>query len=230
LLVPGSVFQSRRQPGKGLLFPTVFPLTENPISQGGIWTQGGDTGLDWFNTASDGTIPEAYGTSTSIGGTIDCVSSVQGQGFSTSKFFVEIDIRIAPGYAPVEVPEVEACCFNITAHNIKGYELDCPMNGNVQPVRWNGAIGDFITTVFTTISGAVFTTTDGDRVRVEIDTTSGSPIMTYYLNGVQKWVVTDTTAGKITTALYPAMGFFCRPDASVDMKKYAITRFNCGNF
>jgi hypothetical protein len=211
-------------------FPTTFPVTENPLSQGGIWTQGGDTGLDWFNTASDSTIPIGYGTHDSGAGTIDCISSVQGQGFSTSKFYVEIDIRIAPGYAPAVVPEVEACCFNITANNIKGYEIDCPMNGNVQPVRWNGALGDFTTTVFTDVSGAVFATATGDRIRVELDSTTGSPVITIYQNGVQKWKITDTTAGKITTALYPAMGFFCRPDASVDMKKYAITRFDCGNF
>jgi hypothetical protein len=30
-------------------YSTTFPLTENPISEGGSWTNGGATGLDWAN-------------------------------------------------------------------------------------------------------------------------------------------------------------------------------------
>ena len=30
-------------------YSTTFPLTENPISEGGSWTNGGATGLGWAN-------------------------------------------------------------------------------------------------------------------------------------------------------------------------------------
>jgi hypothetical protein len=95
-------------------------------------------------------------------------------------------------------------------------------------VRWNGALGDFITTVFTTISGAAFGVADGDIVKTIFDSTSGSPIITYFLNAVQQWQITDTTAGKITSG-FPGMGFFARSGAGLDMTKYCNRRFDCGN-
>src|SRR5215813_11451279 len=48
-------------------YSTTFPLTENPISEGGSWTNGGATGLDWANVQttpglSFGTGPVNAGT------------------------------------------------------------------------------------------------------------------------------------------------------------------------
>jgi hypothetical protein len=210
-------------------FPTTWPLTENPISQGSIWTQGGTVGIDWQNTRSNGGAPGiAYGVGASSGFD-DCIATVQGQGFSTSKHFAQITINKVGGYVPPDSHEVEALVgFTISANSAKGYELTHPFGVNLTPTRFNGPLGNFDTTVFTTISGASFQVADGDIVKTIFDSTSGSPIMTVFLNGVQQWQFTDTTAGKILTG-FPGKGFFARAGVNLDMTKYCNRGFDCGN-
>ena len=125
--------------------------------------------------------------------------------------FSTFTVNKVAGYTPPDSHEIELLgLFTITANSAKGYEMDFPFGGALQPVRWNGAIGDFITTVFTTLSGSPFNIADGDVVKSIYDSTSGSPVITLFLNGVQQIQLTDTTAGKITTGS-PGMGFFIIP-------------------
>jgi hypothetical protein len=118
--------------------------------------------------------------------------------------------------------------MTISANVMKGYEMNFQFGLAVQPVRSNGAIGDFSTTVFTDVSGAAFGVNDGDVVKIIFDSTSGSPVITMFLNGVQSYVITDTTAGKITTGS-PGMSFFVRPGAGADPTKYCNKGYDCGN-
>src|SRR6202795_2129963 len=53
--VPVSVTNTSLRP-----YSTSFPLTENPVSLGGIWINGGSTGLDWVNSRT--TPGLAFGT------------------------------------------------------------------------------------------------------------------------------------------------------------------------
>src|SRR5580693_498626 len=47
-------------------YSTSFPLTENPISEGGKWVNGGATGLDWTNIRTTANV-KAYGSSSGTG-------------------------------------------------------------------------------------------------------------------------------------------------------------------
>jgi hypothetical protein len=211
-------------------FPTTWPNTENPISQGSIWTQGGTVGLSWQNTQSTGGNPGiAWGTGSSPVSATDNISTLQNSGFSTTKHFSQITVNKPGGYTPPSSQEVELLgLFTITANNAAGYELTFGYGANAQAVRWNGALDAFDVTVCTTVSGATFIAADGDDIKVIWDSTSGSPIITIFQNSVQQWQVTDTTAGKITTGS-PGMGFFARPGAGLDLSKYCNRRFNAGN-
>lgn len=208
-------------------FPLLWLSAQNPIN--GIWTQGGRDGLVWQNTRSNGGNPGiAYGVGPSAGYD-DCISSVQGQGLSLTKHFTEIRIVKIGGYTPPSTHEVGLWGgLTIGPNSLAGYEFNFQFDANVQPVRSNGPIGNFNTDVFTTLSGAAFAVAHGDIVRSIYDSTSGSPILTLFLNGVQQIQWTDTTAGKILTG-YPGMSFFARDGAGLDMTKYCNNRFDCGN-
>ena len=211
------------------VFPTTWPATENPVSQGSIWTQGLDVGLDWQNTQSTGGSPGiGWGTGSSPVSDNDNISIVKGL-YSTTKHYAQITINKVGGYTPPSTHETEVLVgFDITAHSAKGYEMDFAWGANLQPVRWNGALNDFITTVFTTVSGAPFLPNDGDVIKVIFDSTSGSPVITVFQNGAQQVQYTDTTAGKITSGA-PGMGFFAAPGAGLDLTKYCNKGFDAGN-
>src|SRR5712671_1203513 len=88
-----------------LPFPTTWPATEDPVSQGSIWTQGGEVGLDWQNTKSVGGTPgTALATATSAGFN-DCLSAVQGR-FSSTKHYSQATINLVAGYTPPSSHEV----------------------------------------------------------------------------------------------------------------------------
>ena len=211
-------------------YSTSFPLTENPISEGGKWTLGGDTGLDWQNIRTNGGSPGiAYGVGTTpINQFTDCIGCIKNLGLSTRKFYTRIQVRMAAAYNPAADHEIELLFFDILPHVNKGYEISIQWQGAAQPIRQNGAISDYDTTVFTTLSGGTFGVADGDWLGGVFDSTSGSPVITLDVNGVPQWIITDTTAGKILD-LYPGMGFFAHPDASIDMTKYCANGFAAGN-
>lgn len=209
---------------------TTLAATENPISEGGIYTLGGTDGLDWQNVRSTAGSPgTAYGVGPVISNYEDCLATVQNR-YSTTKHYSEITVRKDAAYTPPDTHEIECLVgYTISAHSVLGYEMDFGFGLNIQPVRLQGAIGNFDTTVFTVVRGNYFAASDGDVIRCYFDSTSGSPIIYVYLNGVEQIVFTDTTAGKITTGS-PGMGFFARAGTGLDMTKYAVHGYGCGNW
>src|SRR5437879_2900763 len=55
--IPSTWFERSAQASNS--YSTNFPLTENPISEGGRWLNGGTVGLDWTNFRT--TSNKAYG-------------------------------------------------------------------------------------------------------------------------------------------------------------------------
>lgn len=215
-------------------FSTTFPSTENPLSVGGTFTHhGGRDGLDWQDMLCVGGTPGiAYGTGTTPSGQFtDNIATIQGR-FTATKHFSQITIHKPDGaYTPPDSHEVEALVgFTIGANSARGYETDVLYNGSFGPVRWNGARGDYSDTVFTTVSGATFTVAHGDVLKTVFDSSSGSPVISYYLNGsgTPGWVVTDTTAGKIGSGS-PGIGSFAHPGSGFDFTKHAIRGFSAGS-
>ncbi len=210
-------------------FSTTFPNTENPVSLGGLVKQGLADGVDWSNTQSTAGSPgSCYATAFNDSTDNDSIMWMPGV-FSTTKHYSQITIHKAAGYTAPSTHEVE-CHVGTTgsAHSIKSYEMDFGIGLNLQPVRWDGAINAFTTNCFTVLSGNFFSVADGDVVKTVFDSSSGSPVITVFLNGVQQIQMTDTTAGKLTTGA-PGVGFFIRSGTGADFTKYCISGWACGN-
>jgi hypothetical protein len=130
-----------------MLFTTSFPLTENPINQGGIWTRGGSEGLDWTdprtgpNSSATGQI--AFGTQTIHAPPPFDDSIAHLSGFGADHYAEGVIFNAATDQIEVEL----FLRMLITAHSARGYELDYVFSGtntcNLSLVRWNGAANSF---------------------------------------------------------------------------------------
>ncbi len=178
-------------------YTTNFPLTENPISEGGKWINGGSVGLDWTNCSTtpglaiglesgsvnhtDGTalLTGSWGPNQSAMATVYTVNQ-------NDSCYEEVELRLRS---------------TLSAHSCTGYEISmkCSKTSNAYLliVRWNGPVGNF--TVLTRMDGATYGVANGDSVRATI---VGNTI-TAYINGVQKAQVIDYTY----TTGNPGMGF-----------------------
>src|ERR1700704_2247995 len=64
------------RPGPPKTYTTDFPLAENPVFEGGKWSNGRTDGLDWFNVAPQPGL--AYGTQLGVGGFDDSTAILTG--------------------------------------------------------------------------------------------------------------------------------------------------------
>ena len=176
-------------------YTTNFPLTENPISEGGNWINGLTNGIDWSDVQ---TIPgKAFGTQTGIGpnyadstalltgswGPTQTVQAVVYILAADSTTFEEVELRLRSSLSP---------------HSCTGYEVNFsvkPNNPYCQIVRWNGPLGDF-----TLLDARNVGVVNGDVVQATI---VGSTI-TCYINGAVIFGVTDSTYSSGN----PGMGFY----------------------
>lgn len=186
-------------------YHTTFPLTENPISEGSKWINGGTTGLDWKNAQT--TTNKVFGTQVGnescpsncndttavLTGSWGATQTAQATIYSTGGLtaFSEVELRLRT---------------TITANSITGYEFICsviPGNQYAQIVRWNGTLGNF-TLLNSTGTGCA----SGDILKA---TASGSTLA-IYKNGTQIFSLTDATY----TGGSPGVGFFLNGQTGVD--------------
>ncbi|MGQ0836069.1 MAG: hypothetical protein ACT4O5_14345 [Gammaproteobacteria bacterium] len=173
-------------------YTTNFPLTENPISEGGKWIR---NGLDWTNVRT--TPGLAFGTNGPRDSYDDSYAYLSG--FSADQS-AQGTIYIAPGIDPSESHEVELLLrWADSAHVARGYECLLNFLGGIQVMRWNGAVGDFSGT---SGAGSVGTVRTGDVFKATI---IGNVISVYY-NDALICSVTDSTF----TSGNPGIGFFKR--------------------
>jgi len=193
-------------------YSTNFLGVENPISENGVWTNGGAVGLDWQNVEKNGGF--AFGTGTSAGYD-DCIAHLNG---FPANHFAQATVHVSANYTPPSSHEVELLVrFEITAHSARGYEINCGWNGAYsQIVRWNGALNDF---TYLNPTGPGFgALAEGDVIKA---TAVGSTI-TVYKNATQVMQVTDAT----WVDGNPGMGMFIRPNGTP--KSYCYTSFSAG--
>ncbi len=199
-------------------YTTSFPLTENPISEGGKWINGGTTGLDWSNIRTTpglafGTQTDTleYDDSTAIlagsWGANQTVQATVGVINQDSGLFEEVELRVRT---------------SISAHNITGYEINCsvvPSNPYMQIVRWNGPLANSGNTNngFTQLTGSSTGCVDGDVLKATI---VGSTI-TAYKNGVQMLQVTDGTFPNGN----PGIGFYIQGGNASQESDYGFSSF-----
>ena len=165
-------------------YTTNFPLTENPISEGGHWINGSTTGIDWSDVQ---TIPgQAFSTETRRDTNFaDPTALLTGSWGPTQT--VQAVVRIlAADSADLEEVELRLRS-SLSAHSCTGYEVNFsvkPDNIYCAIVRWNGPLGDF-----TRLGARRVGVVNGDVVKA---TAVGSTI-TCYINNTAIFSVNDTT-------------------------------------
>jgi hypothetical protein len=188
-------------------YTTSFPLTENPISEGGRWINGGTVGLNWTNVAT--TTGKAFGTESApptvdddstaiLTGTWGCNQTLTATVYATGSVNGEVELRLHT---------------SVAAHSITGYEMNFSVAYS-QIVRWNGALNQF--TILATQSSTGVK--NGDVVKGTIDC---SGHLTEYINGVVVNTATDTTYATGS----PGIGFFANnpPDSAYGFSQFTAT-------
>jgi hypothetical protein len=194
-------------------YVTTFPLSEDPISEGGSWVNGGSDGLDWTNVA---TVPGlAYGRETGSGGYDDATALVRGKWGPDQSVTATVHSANQAGGDVYEEVEIRLRS-SISANWNDGYEVNfrCLQGAAsyVQIVRWNGPLGSFSYLADMKGKGV----SDGDVVRAAI---SGD-VITVWINGVKVAQATDGTF----RGGAPGMGFFLQGASGVN-RDYGFSRF-----
>jgi hypothetical protein len=197
---------------QGATYSTTFPLTENPISEGGKWVGGGSVGLDWTDVSTTPGLAVGHEVS---GNATDATAILTGTWPANQ--YAQATVYWTPD--PREpVPEVELRLRSaIAAHVNRGYEITFG-GGYLIIVRWNGALQNY--TYLLNVSGSQYTPRTGDVIEATI---VGNAI-TAYKNGVEMGRATDGT----WTDGAPGMGFNSGTQGGTYDNTYGFTRFTAG--
>ena len=210
---PGNAPPVALPPATQKSYTTNFPLTENLISEGGNWINGGAVGLDWTNVRT--TAGLAFGTEYGSGGFDDSTAVLTGTWNAdqmAQAVVHSVNQKADPTFEEVEL----RLRTTITDRTITGYEVNfrCTSDGSqyVQIVRWNGPLGSF-TYVNTTPGPGIH---DGDILKATLIRTT----ITVYINNQ---MVLQGTDGTYMTGS-PGIGFFLRGTTGVN-GDYGFTSF-----
>ena len=198
--------------GRQRTYTTRFPLTEDPLSEGGNWINAGTVGLDWANVRT--TPGLVFGTESGSVSYDDSTAVLAGN-WDPNQMAQAVVHTIRQNKSCSEEVELRLRT-TIAAHCITGYEIDfrCTSDGSqyVEIVRWNGPLGDF-----TYVNRAVGPgLRDGDTVKATI---VGSTI-TAYINGKAAVQGTDSTYRSGS----PGIGFYLQGATGVN-GDYGFTTF-----
>lgn len=206
----------------GLRFPilqsysTSFAGTENPLSEGGIWTNGGTTGLDWTDvrkTPGLAFATQVPHTSPPFDDSIACLS-----GYHPDQWVSGV-IR-NPGNAAAH-REVELHLRQrISAHSAISIELDITIDFGLQVVRWNGPVNSF-TPIASNITAGV-TTNDGDVYYAQFVGTA----LLVKCNSATVYTGTDA----LVTTGSPGLGFYAETNSTTPSadNSFGFSSFSCG--
>ena len=193
-------------------YTTRFLKAENPISEGGHWTNGKKDGLDWadvrttpgfaFGTEIGGDRPalEKYDDSTALlRGPWAPNQTAQATVHRTNKdddnVYQEVELRLRSSLSP---------------HNATGYEVMFRCSKSPKAycsiARWDGILGAWM--MLKENTGSQYGVADGDVVKASV---TGDTI-TVYINGVQ---VTQTHDYLFTKG-DPGMGFYLEKTTGIN--------------
>jgi hypothetical protein len=174
-------------------YDTTFEGSEDPISEGGNWINGGTVGLDWTNVSKSGgiaighegsapfsdataTLQGTWGPNQTVQATVYAINQTQSCG-------QEVEMRLRTTIAP---------------HSITGYEVSfSTFSGYLIIVRSNGSLGNF--TILLNVTGSQYVAKNGDVVKATIV----GNVISAYKNGALMGQATDSTY----TRGSPGMGF-----------------------
>jgi hypothetical protein len=176
-------------------YTTTFDLTENPISEGGVWRRAGNA---WTNVRTANGI--AFGTDGITADYDDSYALLSG--FGPDQQAEAVVFRSSD--QPIGVPEVELLLrFSDDANSARGYECLFNYDGGVNIVRWNGPLNSWTSLTVTGGAGNLGRKLEsGDVVK---GTIVGN-LISIYINGVLMGRATDSTF----TSGQPGIGFFIR--------------------
>ena len=198
----------------GRTYSTNFPGVENPISEGGVWTNGGSVGIDWQNVRTTTGLAFA---STTASGYDDCLAHLSGFQANHS---AQARVHRLAGYVPPSTHEVELLLrFQISARSARGYEVNVWFGSGLQIVRWNGPLSSF--TMLNTTGPGTTNVTEGDVIRATI---IGNVIYVYQ-NGALVASASDSTWADGN----PGIGFFVRPGTGAVPQNYCWSSFSATN-
>lgn len=200
-------------PGPHGAYTTNFPLTENPLSEGGKWLNGQSDALDWtnvrttpgfaFGTELGGVRPELekYDDSTALlKGTWGPNQTAQATVRRLNKdlpegVYEEVELRLRSALAP---------------HNATGYEVmfSCSKSPRAycSIARWDGILGAFM--MLKELKGSQYGVADGDVVKASIK----GKVITVYINGVQ----IGQTSDYLFTGGNPGIGYYLEGTTGVN--------------
>jgi hypothetical protein len=189
-------------------YTTSFPLSENPISEGGRWINGKTVGSDWQNVRTIAGL--AYGTQSGSSGLYDdstaVLSGTWGPDQTVQATAHVVNVPVGVGNEEVEI----RLRSTVIAHRNTGYEINFSTSKGtdslsyMQIVRWNGVLGDY--SVLASYSGSQYGVSNGDVVKATITGTSPATIKAY-VNGTQMGQATDSNP---FTSGGPGMGFWLK--------------------
>jgi hypothetical protein len=215
ILVPALALLSGAEAIAGT-YSTNFPLTENPISEGGWWIGGKSVGLAWSDF---GSVPGlAFGTQLGTSPGVDDDSIALLTGTWGPDQTVQATVKTVNQNDSISEELEIRLRSTVTANSSTGYECNfsarSSANAYVQIVRWNGPFGNW--TGLDGRSGSSMALHNGDTITCTI---SGSTI-TAYINGVQKLQVVDSTF----TSGNPGIGAYLQNATGVNAD-YGFTSF-----
>jgi hypothetical protein len=195
-------------------FSTNFDLTENPISENGVWRRAGNTFTN-VRTAN-GT---AFGTNGPANTTDDSYALLRGFG---ANYTAQAVVRRSNSLNTAVTHEVQLLLrFTDDAITARGYECLFAFDGGVQIFRWDGGVNSGMMNfqeISQQQSGARLPLKTGDVLQASI---SGSNIRVF-INGT---LVATASDARYATG-DPGIGFFTRPNgnsADLAMDSYSVT-------
>jgi hypothetical protein len=195
-------------PPSSAYYYTSFNATENPISEGSAWINGGSVGIDFQNVQTGS--GRAYGIAESGGPPYDDSTAVLTGTWSGTQWASATAFVTNQG-SSAGTQEIELRLLTtITANSLTGYEILFsvqPSDPYVQLVRWNGPLNDF-TVIGTATLGAAPVTGDVMSFSVESGT------FHVYKNGTE--ITLDDNTDSTYTTGYPGIGFW-KKDAAAAM-------------
>ncbi len=180
--------QSRASLGQGSAYTTTFPLTENPISEGGKWLNGASAGGNlWGNVRTTPGLAFGVSEPTQFG---DPTSILTGSWSADQS---------AQATVKINATQTGTCCHEaevrlrttISANRITGYEAYCSVMSNspyCHIASWGGPNGAYVN--MDNHSPSVFLK-NGDVLRATV-TGTNPVIVTMFINGTQVLQVQDS--------------------------------------
>jgi hypothetical protein len=198
-------------------YSTIFPLSESPISEGGLWMGGKVIGLDWGDVST--TPGFAFGRA-GPKDYADSVALLAGEWPSDQR--VEVVVRKG---AVFRYPEVSMRLrSSLAKHNCTGYEISYSLKDGDAAyliiVRWNGPLADF--TYLLNVRGKPYAVNTGDVVMA---TVAGNEIKTYK-NGLLMGAAKDGTY----TRGNPGFGFNEGSNGDYGISRFSATATDSPTF